>query len=122
MKFDLGLSKGRYNVINSLFDVMITYRLDDLRAATKAIQNAEAKAKGAAAMKMIAEAKALVSKVPISASKASEKSFNAIFKKKRKKASVKTTGRQAEFEQAWDTEIKANYAKAMELANKAASM
>ena len=122
VKFDLGLSKGRYNVINSMFDVMITYRLDDLRAATKAIQNAEAKAKGSAAMKMIAEAKALVAKSPISASKASEKSFNAIFKKKRKKKSVKTTGRQAEIEQAWDTKIKANYAKAMELANKAASM
>ena len=102
---------------------MITYRLDNLRAATKAIQAAEAKAKGnAGAMKLIAQAKALVAKVPINAAKASEKSFNAIFKKKRKKASVKTTGRQAEFEQAWDTEIKANYAKAMELANKAASM
>jgi len=123
VKFDLGLSKGRYNVINSLFDVMITYRLDDLRAATKAIQDAESKAKGnAAAMKLIAQAKALVAKVPINADKASEKSFNAIFKKRRKKKSVKTTGRQAEFEQAWDTEIKANYAKAKELANKAASM
>jgi ABC-type Fe3+ transport system substrate-binding protein len=123
VKFDLGLSKGRYNVINSLFDVMITYRLDNLRAATKAIQAAEAKAKGnAAAMKLIAEAKALVSQVPISASKASEKSFNGIFKKKRKKKSVKVTGRQAEFEQAWDTKIKANYAKAEALANKAASM
>ena len=31
VKFDLGLSKSRYNVVNSLFDVMITYRLDDLR-------------------------------------------------------------------------------------------
>jgi ABC-type Fe3+ transport system substrate-binding protein len=123
VKFDLNLSKGRYNVINSLFDVMITYRLDDLRAATKAIQAAEAKAKGnAGAMKLIAQAKALVSKVPINAGKASEKSFNGIFKKKRKKASVKVTGRQAEFEQAWDTEIKANYAKAKELVNKANSM
>jgi len=102
---------------------MITYRLDDLRAATKAIQAAEAKAKGnAAAMKLIAEARALVAKVPINAAKASEKSFNAIFKKKRKKASVKVTGRQAEFEQAWDTEIRANYAKARKLVNKAASM
>ena len=122
VKFDLKLSKGRYNIINSLFDVMITYRLDDLRAAAKAIQNAEAKAKGTAAMKMIAEAKALVAKVPIGASKASHKDFNKIFKKKRKKKSVKVTGRQAEFEQAWDTEIKANYAKAKALADKAASM
>lgn len=44
--FDLDLSKSRYNVVNSLFDVMITYRLDELREATEAIQEAEAKAEG----------------------------------------------------------------------------
>jgi phosphoglycerate transport regulatory protein PgtC len=125
VKFDLSLSKGRYNVINSLFDVMVTYRLSDLRAATKAIQMAEKKQMGKSNMvasKMIAEARALVAMTPIDASKASEKSFNKIFKKKRKKASTKVTGRQAEFEQAWDTQIKANYAKAKALADKAASM
>ena len=123
MKFDLQLSKSRYNVINSMFDVMITYRLNDLRSTTKAIQAAEAKQKGnAAAMKLIAEARALIAKLPINEAKASEKDFNKIFKKKRKKASVKVTGRQAEFEQAWDTEVKANYAKAKALAEKAASM
>jgi ABC-type Fe3+ transport system substrate-binding protein len=122
VKFDLKLSKDRYNVINSLFDVMITYRLDDLLAATNAIQNAEAKAKSSAAKKLIAEARALVNMVPINANKASEKDFNKIFKKKRKKKSVKVTGRQAEYEQAWDTEIMANYAKAKALAEKAASM
>jgi phosphoglycerate transport regulatory protein PgtC len=125
VKFDLGLSKSRYNIINSLFDVMITYRLDDLRDATKAIQMAEKKQMGksnGAAMKMIAEARELIAQVPIDDTKASENSFNKIFKKKRKKASTKVTGRQAEFEQAWDTQIKANYAKAKELANKAASM
>lgn len=123
VKFDLQLSKSRYNIINSLFDVMITYRQEALRDATKAIQTAEAKAKGnAGAMKLIAEAKALVAKMPITEAKASEKAFNSIFKKKRKKATTKVTGRQAEFEQAWDTEIKANYAKAKQLAEKAASM
>jgi len=123
VKFDLQLSKSRYNIINSLFDVMITYRLDDLRAATKAIQTAEAKSKGnTAAMKLIAEARALVAMVPITSAKASEKDFNKIFKKKRKKKTDKAEGRQAEFEQAWDTQIKANYAKAKELADKAASM
>ncbi|MCH8918220.1 MAG: extracellular solute-binding protein [Proteobacteria bacterium] len=123
VKFDLKLSKNRYNVVNSLFDVMITYRLNELRAATKAIQAAEAKTKGnPAARKLIAQARALVAKVPITAAKASEKAFNGIFKKKRKKKTTKVTGRQAQFEQAWDTEIKANYAKAKTLANKAASM
>ena len=122
VKFDLKLSKNRYNVVNSLFDVMITYRQKELRAATKAIQTAEAKAKTPAGKKLIAQARALVNKVPITAAKASEKAFNSIFKKKRKKKTTKVTGRQAQFEQAWDTEVKANYAKAKALANKAASM
>jgi phosphoglycerate transport regulatory protein PgtC len=125
VKFDLDLSKSRYNVVNSLFDVMVTYRLDDLRAATKAIQDAEAKLAGksnAEAEKMINEAKALVAAVPITVEQASEKDFNKVFKKKRKKATTKVTGRQAEIEQQWDSEIKANYAKAKDLAEKAASM
>jgi hypothetical protein len=125
VKFDLQLSKSRYNVVNSLFDVMVTYRLDDLRAAVKAIQDAEAKAMGksnADANAMIAQARALVAEVPIDATKASQKDFNAIFKKKRKKADTKVTGRQAEVEQEWDEMVRANYAKAKSLAEKAASM
>ena len=125
VKFDLELSKNRYNVINSLFDVMVTYRLDDLRAATKAIQNAEATLGGKAnaeARKLIDEARALVAAVPIEAAQASRDDFNSIFKKKRKKATTKVTGRQAEIEQAWDAKVKANYTKARSLAEKAASI
>ncbi|WP_419611476.1 hypothetical protein, partial [Thiolapillus sp.] len=69
-----------------------------------------------------AQAKDLVNAVPIDAAKASDEAFNSIFKKKRKKASTKVTGRQAEIEQQWDEMIKANYAKATQLANKAKSM
>ena len=125
VKFDLQLSKNRYNVVNSLFDVMITYRLEDLREATLAIQEAEAALAGksnAEASALIAEARALVAKVPIDEATAGQKEYNAIFKKKRKKADTKVTGRQAEIEQAWDAEVKANYAKARELADKARSM
>jgi len=125
VKFDLDLSKSRYNVVNSLFDVMVTYRLDDLQNAVKAIHDAKAKAQGksnADADKLIAEAEALVAKMPITEAEAGKKEFNAIFKKKRKKADTKVTGRQAEVEQQWDEEVKANYAKAKELAEKAASM
>ena len=125
VKFDLQLSKNRYNVINSLFDVMITYRLKDLRAATRAIQIAEAQMSGKsnmAAKKLIDQARALVAKVPITAAQAGKKDFNRIFKKKRKKATTKVTGRQAEVEQAWDAEVKANYTSAKALAQKAASM
>ena len=123
VKFDLELSKSRYNVVNSLFDVMVTYRLDELRDATKAIQDAEAKAgDNEAAAKLIDEAKALIAEVPITAEQASQEDFNAIFKTKRKKATTEVKGRQAEVEKEWDAKVVANYAKAKELAEQAMNM
>lgn len=125
VKFDLDKSKDRYNVVNALFDVMITYRMDELRSAVKAIQDAEAALEGKenpAAAALIADARALVAKTPVDEATAGDKAFNAIFKKKRKKATDKASGRQAEIEQEWDDMVKANYEKAMELAEKARSM
>ena len=125
VKFDVIKSKSRYNLVNSMFDVMITYRLDDLRKATKAIQDAEkamADKNNAEAAKLIAEAKALVAALPIDETKSLDTDFAATFKKKRKKAADKVTGRQAEVEQKWDSMVKTNYAKAGELAKKAKSM
>ena len=123
--FDVKKSKARYNVVNSLFDVMITYRLNDLKAATKAIHEAEAALKArpnAEAEKLLAQARALVAAVPIDEAKSLDPAFAGIFKKKRKKATDKITGRQAEIEQQWDAMVKANYEKARELAQKAKSM
>lgn len=125
VKFDVVKSKDRYNLVNSLFDVMVTYRLDDLRKATKAVQDAEKAMAGkdnAEAAKLIAEAKALIAALPIDEAKSLDKDFAGIFKKKRKKATDKVTGRQAEVEQQWDSTVKQNYAKAVELADKAKSM
>ena len=125
VKFNLDLSKDRYNVVNSLFDVMITYRLNDLRLATRAIQEAEARLAGktnSEATDLIAKAKKLVAKVPIDEATAGKREYNAIFKKKRKKADTKVTGRQAEIEQAWDAEVKANYTQAKQLAETAKSL
>jgi len=121
VKFNLQLSKGRYNVVNSLFDTMVTYRLKELRAAMKAIQEAKAMNNPKAA-ELIAQAQALVAAVPISADQASQKDFNAIFKTKRKKASTKVKGRQAEIEKKWDAAVVANYAQAKALAEKAKGM
>ncbi len=125
VKFDLALSKGRYNIVNSLFDVMITYRLEELQTAVRAIQEARMALAGKSnpqAEKLIAEAEALVNKMPVDEAKAGDPAFNAIFKKKRKKATTKVTGRQAEVEAEWDDMVKANYARAAELAGKAKSM
>jgi len=124
LHFDLKLSKNRYNLVNSLFDVMITYRMDDLREATKAIHaadNALSKKPNAAAQDLIKQAKALIARVPITEAQANDPDFSAVFTKKRKKATDKVTGRQAEVEAKWDSFVVENYSQAKALAEKALS-
>jgi len=125
VKFDVLLSKERYNLVNSLFDVMITYRLDDLRAAMSAIYKAE-KALGnknnPKAKKLIADARALISKSPITEAQANDPAFNKIFKKSRKKSKdiEKYAGtRQAEVEAEWDKQVVSNYSQAKQKAEEA---
>ncbi|GLQ17312.1 extracellular solute-binding protein [Maritalea porphyrae] len=125
VNFDVNTSGDRYNVVNSLFDVMITYRLDDLREAVRAVQMAEEKlgdADNAQAKALIAEARALIAEVPIDEATSLDPDFSGIFKKKRKKATDVVEGRQAEIEQQWDEKVVANYKRATELANEAASL
>jgi spermidine/putrescine-binding protein len=127
VNFDSDISEKRYNVVNSLFDVMITYRLDGLQQATAAIQAAEAAladagGENAEAKVLIEQARGLVDELPVSAEQASDPEFNAIFKVKRKKADTKVEGRQAEVEQQWDEMVVNNYRKAIELAEQARSM
>ena len=125
VKFDVAKSGARYNLVNSMFDVMITYRLDDLRDTVAAIQKAEAIHAGgnnAAAKAKIAEARALVDANPIDEAKSLDAEFAAIFTKKRKKATDKVGERQAEVEARWDTMVVKNYAKAKALAVEAAGM
>ena len=129
VKFDVVQSKERYNIVNSLFDVMITYRREDLAEAAEAIQAAEAALKkkpNASAQALVDEAKALVAAMPISESEAIDSKFPGVFTsdvyKKRKKAGVKVPPRQAEVEEQWDSFTKKNYAEAKTKAEKALSM
>lgn len=125
VKFDVDKSGARYYVVSSLFDVMITYRLDDLKAAVKAVQDAEAKhadGSNAEAKALIDEARALIEAMPITEEQSLDPNFNGAFTKKRKKADDEIDARQAEIEQQWDAMVTENYRKAKELADKAAAM
>ncbi len=126
VKFDVDLSKRRYNVVNSMFDVMITYRLGDLQAVTRAIQKAQAAAanrpgddKVAA---LVSEARALVAAVPVTEAQASDPAYAGIFKKKRKKKADVLPQRQAEVEEQWDAFVRKNYAQALAKAEQALLM
>lgn len=125
VEFDVEKSGARYNLVNSMFDVMITYRLNDLREAVGAIHAAEAAhadSGNAEAKALIAEAWALIDANPIDEARSLDPDFAGIFTKKRKKATDEVGARQAEVEQSWDAMVVANYAKARELAEKAAAM
>ena len=129
VKFDVVLSKTRYNIVNSLFDVMITYRREDLAKAVNAIQKAEMALAGKSnkeAEALIKEARALVAAMPISEAEAVDAKYPGVFTsdvfKKRKKASVKVPPRQAEVEEKWDAFTKKNYTDAAAKAEKALGM
>jgi len=129
VKFDVGLSKERYNIINSLFDVMITYRREDLAKATEAIQKAEAALKSKSngdAEALIKEARTLITAVPITEAEAVDSKYPGVFTsdvfKKRKKADVKVPPRQAEIEEKWDAFTKKNYSDAEAKAKEALAL
>ena len=125
VEFDVAMSGARYNLVNSMFDVMITYRLDDLRDAVGAIQAAEAihaDGSNAEATALIAEAWALIDENPIDEAQSLDADFAGIFTKRRKVETDEVGERQAEVEQRWDAMVVANYARAKELADQAAAM
>jgi iron(III) transport system substrate-binding protein len=125
VNFDVSKSGARYNLVNSLFDVMITYRLDDLRAAVRAVQVAEAKypdGSNPEAASLIAEARALIEANPIDEAQSLDADFAGVFTKKRKKVTDTVGERQAEIEQRWDTMVVENYRRAKELAEQAANL
>lgn len=117
--FDAKRSSARRNVVNALFDQIITFRHAELKAAWGAIGKADlavAKAKGGGkqveqAEALLREAKTLASTVPIDEQRAADKTLNDAFKGE---AELK-----AKTETEWDRFAKANYARARSLAEQA---
>ena len=119
VNFNDKLSSSRRNVVNSLYDHLITFRHAELRAAWAAIvaaENAVGKARAAGksvaqAEQFLAEAKKLATAMPVDATRASDKEINAAFKDK---PDVKS-----KLETEWDSFAKTNYGRAREAAERA---
>ena len=116
--FNIGISEQRYGLINSLFDQVITFRLQNLKDAWGAIYRAETaiqKANGedvTRAKALIAQARLLVNSVPVTEAQANDPAFNGHFKKE-------STETQARYETEWDAFTKTNYTRAKQLATRA---
>lgn len=116
--FNSELSEGRYELLNSLYDRLITFRLNDLNSTWKAIHSAEARpGAGPEAKRLVAEARRLATAVPITEKEASDRTIAGAFRPL--KPGEKVAGRQAEFEGRWDAFANKNYAEARALAAKA---
>jgi ABC-type Fe3+ transport system substrate-binding protein len=123
VNFDSDLSRGRYYVVNAMYDQTITFRHKELVAATKAIHEATARLAGkknAQAATLLAEARELAFSPIVSEAKSKDKEFLALFSQTKRDA-LKTkqlTG----LEEYWNSTARKNYLRAAELANQAAAL
>ncbi len=114
VNFDTAISEARYYVVSSMFDQIITFRHKELVAATKAIHDAE-KRLGGKASAQLDEARKLAFSPPVTDLQTQDKTLLALFKADKKDAAA--TAQKTRVEEEWAQKMKANYAKATELAS-----
>jgi len=120
VRFKAELSEARYELLNSLYDRVVTFRLKELNAAWKAIHDAEQRLganASASAKDLLAQARKLATSVPITEKEASDPAIAGAFQEV--KPGQKPAGRQAEFEAKWDAAVVKSYADAKSLAERA---
>ena len=120
VSFDSDLSESRYNVVSSMFDQTITFRLKELQAATKAIHAADAalaKKPNAQAAELMTQARGLAYLPVVGGGLVADKAFLALFTANKKDAAVnkQVTG----LEDRWNSHARQNYERARELAEQA---
>ncbi|KAA0680665.1 ABC transporter substrate-binding protein [Roseomonas genomospecies 6] len=125
VNFDVEVSQARYNVVDALFDQLITFQLDDLKAATRAIHQADAalaKKPNDKGKALLAEARDLVAAMPVTAQEAADPQLAGAFTVERKSATDAVPERQAQVEQKWAAFAKQNYAAARKKAEEALAL
>lgn len=124
VSFDTNLSQSRYYIVQSLFDQTITFRLKELQNATKAIYDAQAKlgdkAKQGKAKELLDQARKLAWSPILSAEQAANKELQALFQADKKDSAV--TQQLSKIQGEWNNQAKANYERAVQLANQAAAL
>ena len=120
MKFDVVASEARNDVVDVLFDQLISFQLDALKAATRAIHDAEtalAKKDNPQGRGLVMQARELIAAMPIDETAASATQTTGAFTGAKQKGA-----RQAELEQQWATFAREHYAQAQARAEEAAKL
>lgn len=114
--FDSQLSRQRYHLVNTLFDSLITYRIQSLRRAWQAIHRAEALLAGKpdeGLSAKIREARRLMSQVPASSAQASDPAVTGVFD--RRKPGLPLSTEQVDAEAEWRRYFRRNHQRSMQL-------
>ena len=117
LTFNAETSEARTAVVDTLFDQLITFQLEPLKAATKALHEVDAalaKKPNAQASALAKEARDLIAAMPVSETQAASPELRAAFTGGKEKGA-----RQAELEQQWAAFAKDHYAKAKAKADEA---
>ncbi len=117
LTFNAETSEARTAVVDTLFDQLITFQLEPLKAATKALHEADAalaRKDNAAARALTKEARDLIAAMPVTEAQAASPELRAAFTGGKEKGA-----RQAELEQQWATFAKDKYAQAKAKADEA---
>ena len=120
VQFDANLSEARYQVVTSLFDQMVTFRLKELQGATKAIKDAEKALKAkpyARGSDLFKQARALAYTPLVGAENVKNEQFLELFRKSRR--DVEVSKQLSGQEQLWANKARENYARAQQLATEA---
>lgn len=118
--FNGDLSSARTDVVDVLFDQLVTFQLDNLKAATYALHAAEAAMEGkdnAEAAALIEEARALIAAMPVDQDQAISPEITDAFT-----GGDNKTARQSELEQEWASFAATNYTAAKAKADAALAL
>jgi ABC-type Fe3+ transport system substrate-binding protein len=120
VRFDVAKSEARNNVVDVLFDQLISFQLDPLKAATKAVHEAEAalsKKDNAQGRALVAQARELIAAMPVDETAAAAAETTGAFTGSKQKGA-----RQAELEQQWAAFARDRYAQAKSKAEEAVKL
>jgi hypothetical protein len=122
VNFDSDASARRYYLVSALFDQTITFRQKELAAASRAINDAAARLArkpNAEGEKLLAEARALAYAPIVDEAKMKDDGFVAVFRDTKRSAAKQK--QMTALEEHWGNEARQNYARALELAERAAA-
>ncbi len=118
-RFDIELSRQRYQMVNGLFDQLITFRLKDTRRVWKSINSARRsltpgmQKTNKDLLHLLDKASQIITQVPVSMPQSVDAGFASIFSQR--KPGLPVSAKQGEMEAQWSRERRAHLLEAARL-------